>query len=395
MAPRLPQAVLFQVFDFLRDGRAFLQCEVVSKDFRDLLQDEHGIGRKLWEVRPIAYGSRRVFATGGTVEDAVRNELVYGMRDGAQSYTTSNDLEVLDGGRRVVLEFACLDAIAVEQRKDGPVILAEVQSAVWRRLVDNCFDRVREKPRARAPKRFYDVLLTNELVRVATDMLEGWFIKIIGKAVYLASHRDSTTLTFRDITLVGILTDDMTISSCYDVTPDDTFDFIISDRVVPELDSHGYVSGLGVEAHRIMRRLVRKTGGVAYEGGAYIFMWKILLFRLCNLLDRCAFFYMSRKNIEMKMVGGNPPDFMRGYWFQDPMEGGPENAVLLEPVLEDLLHVAKHSSGRDDAAADIDYVPGRVRDDGGDEDDCSFNSDDCSAEPYRSDGESSVGAEDD
>ena len=97
----------------------------------------------------------------------------------------------------------------------------------------------------------------------------------------------------------------------------------------------------------------------------------------------------------MKMVGGNPPDFMRGYWFQDPMEGGPENAVLLEPVLEDLLHVAKHSSGRDDAAADIDYVPGRVRDDGGDEDDCSFNSDDCSAEPYRSDGESSVGAEDD
>ena len=64
-AQRLDRNLLFQIFDYLRDGRAFLQCEATCTDFHSLLREESGIGQKLWQARPIAYGAR-VFATGGT-----------------------------------------------------------------------------------------------------------------------------------------------------------------------------------------------------------------------------------------------------------------------------------------------------------------------------------------
>ena len=61
----LDRAVLFQIMDFLRDGLAFLQCEATCTDYCSLLREESGIGQKLWQARPIAYGAR-LFATGGT-----------------------------------------------------------------------------------------------------------------------------------------------------------------------------------------------------------------------------------------------------------------------------------------------------------------------------------------
>ena len=65
----MDRALLFQIFDYLRDGRAFLQCEATCVDFRSLLREEGDtigqIGQKLWQARPISYGAR-IFATGGT-----------------------------------------------------------------------------------------------------------------------------------------------------------------------------------------------------------------------------------------------------------------------------------------------------------------------------------------
>lgn len=70
-AQRLDRNLLFQIFDYVRDGRAFLQCEATCTDFHSLLREESGIGQKLWQARPIAYGAR-VFATGGTAQNAAR-----------------------------------------------------------------------------------------------------------------------------------------------------------------------------------------------------------------------------------------------------------------------------------------------------------------------------------
>ena len=385
-AQRLDRNLLFQIFDYLRDGRAFLQCEATCTDFHSLLREESGIGQKLWQARPIAYGAR-VFATGGTAQNAAgfpeRDWRAHSFAhqaicDGTQSYTTLHDLELAGGGRRVVIKFACIDALAVEMRSDGPIILSEVEPSVWTRVVATCFDRAREESRARAPRLFYDVQLTNELVRAATEMVESWFVTIIKKAYFITLHRDSTTLSFRDIDVAGRCADDMTIMNSLN-----GWDGLYTPR-----DPRSFVSDLGVAADRVMRRFVRKAGGIAYDGEADKFMWKILLVRLNDLLDRCAFFYMSRENIDMKMVGGNPPSWSREYWV---LATPPERRLVLKPDIDDLVHVARHGSGPDDAADEVDYIPGRWWGDDVCSDDGSFRSDDCS--DTDDDDDSSIGDE--
>ena len=111
MLPRsvahVDRALLFQIFDYLRDGRAFLQCEATCVDFRSLLREEGDtigqIGQKLWQARPISYGAR-VFATGGT---AYTEEESYDVDEqywaGMVGYMEHNNWEIGDGGREVVL----------------------------------------------------------------------------------------------------------------------------------------------------------------------------------------------------------------------------------------------------------------------------------------------------
>ena len=103
----LDRALLFQIFDYLRDGRAFLRCEATCVDFRSLLREEGDtigqIGQKLWQARPISYGAR-VFATGGT---AYTEEESYDVDEqywaGMVGYMEHNNWEIGDGGREVVL----------------------------------------------------------------------------------------------------------------------------------------------------------------------------------------------------------------------------------------------------------------------------------------------------
>ena len=121
-AQNLDRNILFQIFDYLRDGRAFLQCEATCADFRSLLREETGIGQKLWQARPIAYGAR-VFATGlrpYDVDDEEEWEAVNdGYLAGRVGWTERQNDEICDGGREVVLCFACMDAIGAAQRSDS------------------------------------------------------------------------------------------------------------------------------------------------------------------------------------------------------------------------------------------------------------------------------------
>ena len=64
-AQNLDRNLLFQIFDYLRDGLAFLQCEATCTAAAASCGRNSGIGQKLWQARPIAYGAR-LFATGGT-----------------------------------------------------------------------------------------------------------------------------------------------------------------------------------------------------------------------------------------------------------------------------------------------------------------------------------------
>ena len=135
----LDRALLFQIFDYLRDGRAFLQFEATCVDFRSLLREDGDtigqIGQKLWQARPIAYGAR-IFATGGT---AYTEEESYDVDEqywaGTVGWAEHSDREICDGGREVVLGFACMDAIGAAQRLHGAII-APLAGEQWTPLAN-------------------------------------------------------------------------------------------------------------------------------------------------------------------------------------------------------------------------------------------------------------------
>ena len=99
----LPEHLMFAIFDFVRDGHAFVKCESVCRAFCGLLQTPDGIGRKLWEARPILYGNRGIW----------------------------NDIG--DGGRRFVLEdvaFKRYEVPLIARRKLDSVVLKFVEPAL-------------------------------------------------------------------------------------------------------------------------------------------------------------------------------------------------------------------------------------------------------------------------
>ena len=94
---------------------------------------------------------------------------------------------------------------------------------------------------------------------------------------------------------------------------------------------------------RIIRKLVRRAGFAAYDGLAYERFWRLILLRLCVLLERVdAVFMHSWEDIKSR------------------------------PSLETLAHVLQNGTGPIDRPPPCDYIQ-LVRD----EDDGSFRSDDC------------------
>ena len=83
---------------------------------------------------------------------------------------------------------------------------------------------------------------------------------------------------------------------------------------------------------------------------------------------------MSRENIDLKMVGGNPPSGSWSYWVP-AAAGPPERRPVLTPVLEDLLQVA--TLGPERCGVADSYVTGRWYGDDVCSEDGSFRSDDC------------------
>ena len=372
-AQRLDRNLLFQIFDYLRDGRAFLQCEATCTDFHSLLREEAGIGQKLWQARPIAYGAR-VFATGlrpYDVDDEDEWEAVNdGYLAGRVGWTERQNDEICDGGREVVLGFACLDAIVAVMRLDGACIITTLAGEQWAPLVNRLH---RWKARTRPLDMF-----SSDVVLAATESVEVWAIDLMEKAWLSALHRGSHTVTDVDIQLAGRLSDDWTIrgvefSGCDadkaqaiagkcpmdPISPRDP-DFNTPARadktggkplveIMAELDV--------ATQERIVRKLARRAGFAAYDGSAYERLWRLILLRLCVLLERVEEVFVH-------------------IWV----------SVEEKPSLETLAYVLQNGSGPIDRPPPCDYMQVVSA-----EDDGSFRSDDCS--DTDDDDDSSIGDE--
>ena len=363
-AQNLDRNLLFQIFDYLRDGLAFLQCEATCTDFHSLLREESGIGQKLWQARPIAYGAR-LFATGGTAyteeeQEAVNDEYLAGR----VGWTEHSDREICDGGREVVLRFACLDAIGAAMRSGGAIITT-LAGEQWTPLI-NRLHEWRDHDNGSA----YDTF-PSDVVLAATESVEPWIIDLMKNAWLCAIHRGSDTVTELDIKLAGRLSNDWTVRGVeFSRYHDDKAKAISGIRNIDpgytpgRADQNGgkplveLLAELDVATQeRIIRKLMRRAGVGAYDGSAYDRLWRLILLRLCVLLERVEEVFVH-------------------IWV----------SVEEKPSLETLAYVLQNGSGPIDPPPPREYVQ-MVRD----EDDCSFRSDDCPA--TSDDDDSSIGDE--
>ena len=172
---------MFAIFDFVRDGHAFVKCESVCRAFCGLLQSPTGIGRKLWEARPILYD-----------EDILNDHVV-------------------DGDRRVLLEFIAFESYDEDDGerilvREDSVVLKFVGPTLWTRIVEDLHARCRPD-NSHLPR----LELSDLFVKALTETVEWRVQRLIKGALMCSAHRGSSTLTAADIELARALTQDKTM----------------------------------------------------------------------------------------------------------------------------------------------------------------------------------------
>ena len=264
----LPEHLMFAIFDFVRDGHAFVKCESACRAFCSLLQTPDGIGRKLWEARPILYNK-------GT-------------------------MDVGAGGRRVVLEFVASECYEDGERRgerilarDDSVVLTFVGPSLWTRIVEDLHARCRPD-NSHLPR----LKLSDVFVKALTETVESWVQRLIKGALMCSAHRGSSTLTAADIELARALTQDKTMPSRMPSALEPDIQLARRSNTAPPraLRFSADALPLSVETKdRIIRTLMRRNRGLAYNGRAYELLWVLILARICKLLTRVAELVLHRE----------------------------------------------------------------------------------------------------
>ena len=281
---RLSEHLLFAIFDFVRDGHAFVQSEASCRAFCGLLQSTEGIGRKLWEARPIRYGSNMPIPMPHDENPRL-------------PYMQPPEFFLNDGGRRVVLEFAALQSLDLREEycrlhcgaeSCQSVVLTHVGPTVWTQVLTELYAR------CRPPESHLPLLEFSEcFVQATMDIVESWFTKLLQNALKCAFHRGSSMLTAADIELARSILDDTTMSP------------VRSELDVKQARRIGSTQRFSVEAlpdmsvevkDRIIRTFVRRVQGLAFNARAYELMWVLLVARLLKLLTRVGELVLYRKD---------------------------------------------------------------------------------------------------
>ena len=280
---RLSEHLLFAIFDFVRDGHAFVQSEASCRAFCGLLQSTEGIGRKLWEARPIRYGSNMPIPMPHDENPRL-------------PYMQPPEFFLKEGGRRVVLEFAALQSLDLREeycRSRGgryfcpSVVLTFVEPAAWTQTVTELYAR------CRPPSSHLPLLEFSEcFVEAAMDIVESSFTHLLQNALKCAVHRGSSMLTAADIELARSISDDTTMPHAR------ALDVSQARRIgSTQRFSVAALPGISFEAKdRIIRTFVRRVQGLAFNARAYELMWVLLVARLLKLLTRVGELVLYRKD---------------------------------------------------------------------------------------------------
>ena len=280
---RLSEHLLFAIFDFVRDGHAFVQSEASCRAFCGLLQSTEGIGRKLWEARPIRYGSNMPIPMPHDENPRL-------------PYMQPPEFFLKGGGRRVVLEFAALQSLDLREeycRLHGgtetcpSVVLTFVGPAAWTQVVTELYTR------CRPPESHLPLLEFSEcFVEAAMDIVESSFTHLLQNALKCAVHRGSSMLTAADIELARSISDDTTMPHAR------ALDVSQARRIgSTQRFSVAALPGISFEAKdRIIRTFVRRVQGLAFNARAYELLWVLLVARLLKLLTRVGEIALYRED---------------------------------------------------------------------------------------------------
>ena len=153
-------------------------------------------------------------------------------------------------------------------------------------------------------------------MKALTEIAESWVQRLIKGALMCSVHRGSSTITAADIELARALTQDKTMPPRMTTTePAGSWEPDMqrarrSDTTAPRTlrFSADALPELSVETKdRIIRMLVRRNRGVAYNGRAYELLWVLILARICKLLTRVAELVLYRHAPQdlMSAIGQN------------------------------------------------------------------------------------------
>lgn len=306
----LPDEVLFDVLAFVSSGTDFLQLESTCRQFWHALRDDER-SQSLWRARPIYYGPREFSRTAGVV----------------CSYYGTKAQVIREGGRTVVLEYACIAAIQRQQFADDNLFLKWLGGADgFRKILTYVHKETGSHTYSNFPgdnqSRRY--IFTSRFAKTASDVVMAETLDLLASAVHCAAHRATmlgasyrderensdlaemfpcaAMLFPEDFQLAMHLSRDCTLETgppFVHIMNRISYRFFGPNHSFTTSRYEGYskldLPGISQAAKDgLVRDLVRRAGGMAYSPQAVDFLWCVILTRLSHTLERVVIVAMHR-----------------------------------------------------------------------------------------------------
>lgn len=312
---------------FVSSGTDFLQLESTCRQFWHVLRDDER-SQSLWSARPIYYGPRQFSRTAGVMRNHYGS---VGHRLPDQEFPVKMPQAdvIREGGRTVVLEYACIAAIERQKFADDNLFLKWLGGADgFQRILTyvhketgshNHIPGDDQSTVSFAPSR--RCVFTSRFAKTASDVVMAETLQLLDSAVCCAAHRATmlgasyrderenselaelfpcaAMLFPEDFQLAMHLSRDTTLESAEPPGVRMFYGHSTTHLTVTSGRFDGYskidLPGISQAAKDgLVRDLVRRAGGMAYSPQAVDFLWCVIITRLSHTLERVVIVAMHR-----------------------------------------------------------------------------------------------------